>query len=632
MSPQRRARVKKRQKLAAAANDALDVDADDVIEVEDGFSSDDAPSPPAHAKHAVRATRALSKPTGARDTARPSARPHAALWADAHEPTSAPALVMSTVTVNKVRRWMTAAIAGVVPNHPRMLILTGPPGAGKSTAVHILGAELGAEIAEWHAPLPNDTEVATSRTLLDSMHAFLVGVRYPSLLRASPSRRVLLVDDVPLSLYDSQKTRERSQEFRDILQTVASFSPNPAVVVLSDSSKARAKAARVVGLDLFDSPNVQVVNVKQATEASMARVLEAVTKRENRRLLSDSLNALIATSQGDIRSALNCLHLYCTSAGSDHAVSGGGVDPETELAPRAALSRKQTSSRSSGTQKRSRSSSRHGTRTALDHVAGVGGDASLDTYHAVSKVLNNKKDFCGASKYNPEQILTDARTEPVAFMAFLHQNYPQFFSCAEDAAEALELLSESENLTTWRQGDSLRTYLGECAASVVTRGFLISNRAPIRSGWRPVHGTEEFAVKKQAFDTVRRARSSLDVERSDCSRPARSLATDLVPYCELIRLRTSSGATRRSGRTDFRYTYPGRSSSHNRFHASRAWAGIDSADLAMLSEEEAAGDGIPVPSIDNSSSEHVVRSRGARGGNVGDYLGSGDEIEDFLSD
>lgn len=507
-------------------------------------------------------TARVQRPAPLSTPAQPSTPP-ADTWPDAHAPDLSSGLVMSAITVNKLRKWLTAALDMSAPS-PRVLILTGPPGAGKSTAVKILASEASVEVAEWQAPLPVGDLRSTTAFLLESLESFAVGMRYPSLISARPERRLLLIDDLPLALTGRNDVHGADRLVEFFKRTSASDAL-PTVVILSDNGRERLRVARALGLDTASSPNMAILNVPPATEARMIKVLEGVARRANRAILPDSLNALVAASAGDIRAALNSLHLYAIYPEGEKPVAVAEEAPATMA----------------GKRKRGAKGAKKpaAALAALDHVRGVGSDATLDTLHAVGKVLNNKRLSTGESRYDAEQILADSRADPSAFVSFLHHNYPSYFNSVSDACDALELVSESEALLEWRPDATLRGHLGDCAASVVTRGFLWHNQDPIRTGWRPVLGPQHYSTRQEAGANLEAASKALGRARIGLLDSPRSLAIDFSPYAKRMAELGSIG---------------GRGGSKVQFSVgsgvvkSEPGSG-DSVELAMMAEEEANG-------------------------------------------
>jgi len=206
------------------------------------------------------------------------------------------------------------------------------------------------------------------------------------------------------------------------------------------------------------------IRVYKPSVTATRKALNLVVKKEGIKTTAKHIGELAEAANGDLRLALNALHLY-----------GNG-------------------------NKRKKNSDE------IDISSIAAKDGTLGTYHAVSKVLNNKKNEDGESKYDVEQILEDAQADPMAFMGFLHQNYTDFFGDYEDAMHALEALSEADCLMKWQSDHLNRNCLNDCAASVATRAFLLYNEQPVRSGWRPIRGPEYFSVQNNARefkDTVR---------------------------------------------------------------------------------------------------------------------------------
>lgn len=421
----------------------------------------------------------------------------------------------SSKKTKEISSWVSNALNG---GSSRLLVLAGPPGCGKSSAVRLSARALRCKITEWHAPLTGARNI--SLTLLEDFRSFFVGGRYDGLRMDNEDadedsfsfeHKLLLVEDLPLSASDILQKRVMLQE---IFSNAAKHARHPTVVVISDSEKGIAKSGRLLlGSELLESPCVATIKVPAITNTMMRRRLRDVLAAEGLSVAKDKLEGMVSSASGDIRAALNGLQ-FCVS----HGRQGLSITGNSEEYP---IRRRNSKRRKSNP------------LLSVSVLGAVGQDITLGTYHAVAKILNNKRSEAGLSSYIAEDVLDDARADPQSFLAFLHHNYPEFFGDMDDVVGALDCLSDSDCLLRWRQDDLARTGLGDCAASVVTRGFLHHNSHPIRTGWRPIRGPESYAVLKEGREHSEEAQRRFSGLFSPCVY-TRSMLCEEVPIAELI--------------------------------------------------------------------------------------------------
>lgn len=423
-------------------------------------------------------------------------------------------LATSGRKTNEITTWLKGALNG---SSPRLVVLSGPPGCGKSSAVRAAAKTVNCSVASWQAPATGIRNI--SMTLIDDFRSFFVGGRYPTLQDKdnatgegdSGGNKILLVEDFPICVTDIAQKRIMVQK---IFSDAALFARHPTVVVISDSEKGVARTAKfMLGAELLESPSVALIRVPKVTETMMKKRLREVLQREGLSFSQDKLNGAVSLARGDVRAALNALQ-FCSGS---------------ERNPQACMGPSQGHAENSKRSKRMR----RGERTSLAVLNTVGQDATLGMYHAVSKILNNKRNEEGVSKYVAEDILEDARADPSSFLEFLHHNYPDFFGDIDDVVNALDCLSQADCLLPWRQDDMSRTGLWDCAASLATRGFLFHNLKPIRTGWRPIRGPESYGILKEGRELVHSA------QRQFCGVLAPTVYTratlcETVPFCEQI--------------------------------------------------------------------------------------------------
>ena len=171
-------------------------------------------------------------PRGGGATARPTRPPPAAptgtaatpseLWCEKYAPSTREDLAMHPQKVAEVSKWLQTADVSLqlrLPPSPRLLVLTGPPGTGKSTMLRVLAAESAFEICEWVEPRSQPRDFAWSQTdgnheepraqafptfLHDSLRTVPLSVAPATSATGRPAgadwrRRLVLIDDLDVS-------------------------------------------------------------------------------------------------------------------------------------------------------------------------------------------------------------------------------------------------------------------------------------------------------------------------------------------------------------------------------------------------------------------------------------------------
>lgn len=136
-------------------------------------------------------------------------------WVENFAPQSIDHLAVHTKKVDEIREW----IKKWELNKNNVLLLTGPPGSGKTATLRLIAKELDFDVSEWITPLDidlnrnneqeNDNVNTYTENQFDKFSDFLYrSSRYVSVF-ANQRKRLLLVEDFPnVFLKDSEKFSE----------------------------------------------------------------------------------------------------------------------------------------------------------------------------------------------------------------------------------------------------------------------------------------------------------------------------------------------------------------------------------------------------------------------------------------
>ncbi|XP_031216329.1 cell cycle checkpoint protein RAD17 [Mastomys coucha] len=478
-------------------------------------------------------------------------------WVDKYKPETQHELAVHKKKIEEVETWLKAQVLEVKPKQGgSILLITGPPGCGKTTTIKILSKELGIQVQEWVNPILPDFQKDDYKELLN-LESNLSVVPYQSqiavfkdfLLRATKysklqmlgedlttDKKIILVEDLPNQFYRD------ANSLHEILRKYVQIGRCPLVFIVSDSVSGDNNQRLLFPKNIQEECSVSNISFNPVAPTIMMKFLNRIVTIEaskNGEKITvpnkTCVELLCQGCSGDIRSAINSLQ-FSSSKGENNSWS----------------KKKRMSLKSDAAISKSKQKKKHNSTLENQEIQAIGGkDVSLFLFRALGKILYCKRAPLAEldsprlpahlSEHDrdtllvqPEEIVEMSHMPGDFFNLYLHQNYIDFFTEVDDLVQASEFLSFADILG----GDwNTRLLLREYSTSVATRGVMHSNKsrgfAHCQGGgssFRPLHKPQWFVIHKKYRENCLAAKALF----FDFCLPALCLQTQLLPYLALL--------------------------------------------------------------------------------------------------
>lgn len=365
-----------------------------------------------------------------------------------------------------------------IPN--KILLLEGPPGCSKTTAIKLVAKEAGFDVVEWITPTDLETDL-----LYDNPRYFERDfVSYENqvvkfsdfLLRSScfnslfsSKKRLLLVKELPNTFF------KKTEEFWAILQRFSEDGKTPLVFVITESNSKSLN----VGYDLFpdkirltlgiDSISFNPVSAT-LLKRGVKRIIQLIESDSNysavfKKPSEEAIQNLVDQCQGDIRNAVLNLS-FASQSGAVKQSATKSVKAVKKGAKKAKL---------------------------LKSEDGLGKNESITLMHGLGRVLYPKREMNESSKlleltHKPEDVAESFSSQPANFIRLLHSNYVKNFSDIHAVSRAANTFSLADCFETEYRDDQLH----QLNLNLVIRSTMVFNESS-EAGFRPISA---YANKK----------------------------------------------------------------------------------------------------------------------------------------
>ena len=418
---------------------------------------------------------------------------------------------MSPKKVTQVKQWLLdfySSTQGTPSTSTRVLLLTGPTGSGKSATVQVLCRELGLKVLAWNAPTPTlwhehayHDNLATE--YVSKLRAFDNFLRRSTMLCSIPttaamgsgsgsgsgsgadrSKEVILIDDMPTT-----HNHDQHANLLAILNRYARSSRFPILICLSNMHRIEERDTQTYMQDKLvrnlEENGAATISFPSLTTLRIVKVLQRVSKEEGMVVDKSVLTNLAEGSHGDIRNAITSLQFSLVGVQAQQSKNSGGGSCS-------AAKRKRGGGR--------KGKEAGGSKKQIKVVVNQGEmakDRELQMFHALGKVLYNKRTEDNVPENNVEDIVTQSHLDARSLLCYLHENFLHFVDeeAMDEVADILEYFSDAAHLL---ERDSFCDNLGVNYASLISvMGFQYANVSKAPRSY--------YQMRKPAFFEVQRS-------------------------------------------------------------------------------------------------------------------------------
>ncbi len=230
------------------------------------------------------------------------------LWVDKYKPSSIKEIIGSAETVKKMHNWLskwsevhvkkTLKISFVKENPgAKAILLSGPPGIGKTTMATVVGRACGYEIMELNA---SDTRSKSSLDSHLSTASLCTSINASNVSQANKKRRLIIMDEV-----DGMGGSDRGGIAE--LNKIIKASKVPIICICNDR-----QSPKIRGL----ANNCYDLKVRRPTKTVIAKRLMEIARREGLDMELNAGEILVEQVGNDIRQVINTSQMWRASSTS----------------------------------------------------------------------------------------------------------------------------------------------------------------------------------------------------------------------------------------------------------------------------------------------------------------------------
>jgi len=223
------------------------------------------------------------------------------LWADKYKPSQISELIGNGKCVADLRRWLHEwqnNLANKKKTMCKAVLISGPPGIGKTSSANIVCTQLGFSVMEVNASdsrnkASKDVQTGLSGSISNQVKELVTNRGLNFLKTSTHKKHVLIMDEV-----DGMSAGDRGG-ISDLIDTIK-CSKIPIICICNDRYSQKLKSLQTHCFEL---------NFQRPTKQQILGRLYFIMKEENFDVHSDELDSVIESRNGDIRLILNQLQL-----------------------------------------------------------------------------------------------------------------------------------------------------------------------------------------------------------------------------------------------------------------------------------------------------------------------------------
>lgn len=407
-------------------------------------------------------------------------------WCNIYVPQSVTKLAVHPGKIKEIKNWFESLNNNLLTKS-KFLLVTGPSGCAKATAVRLIAKQCNFMCLEWVTPVTTEpiydqcSDDYFYQNVQDKFQDFIWGAtRYRSLKCDVCNDQFLLIKDFPNIFLD------KPDEFHDIMMRLNSTLTFPIVFIVNNEKIVRD----LFSTEILEKLKMQQIKCNPITRKTVLSILGHIVKSEQQKnkLLkppsSTELNAIYDETNGDLRASI--INLSFVS-----------MNVQNELGKKSSVGLK---------------------------------DENLDLFHSIGRVIYPKREPTVSPlqfkfTHNPDKIVENFAMQPNTVLGFLQENYLTRFSSLTDICEGADAISVADVMLSSNFMFGVSMYdISLSSLSVVVRGLMLANKNPIKT-FKPI-------VKPKHFQYSNDVQIYKDVKSwfDNVPESPKNILLDIVPF------------------------------------------------------------------------------------------------------